>query len=96
MLNDECNKIMIVAENYPELKASEQFLNLQKNLSKMESQLQAARRIYNVEVNSYNNIIMMFPSNIFANMFGFKTEEFFQAEDQAKNNIKLDYKENKE
>ncbi len=95
-LNDECNKIMIVAENYPELKASEQFLNLQKNLSKMESQLQAARRIYNVEVNSYNNIIMMFPSNIFANMFGFKTEEFFQAEDQAKNNIKLDYKENKE
>ena len=70
-LNNECNKIMAVAENYPELKASEQFLNLQKNLTKMESQLQAARRIYNSEVNVYNNKIQMFPNVIIANMFGF-------------------------
>lgn len=88
-LNNECNKIMAVAENYPELKSSEQFLNLQKNLTKMESQLQAARRLYNSEVNSYNNKIQMFPSNILANIFGFKEEEFFQAEEQAKNNVSV-------
>lgn len=86
-LNEECNKIMAVAEKYPELKASEQFLNLQKNLTKIESQLQAARRIYNSEVNVYNNIVQMFPSNILAKLFNFKEEEFFEAEEQTKNNI---------
>ncbi len=95
-LNIECNKILAIAENYPELKASEQFLNLQKNLSKMENQLQAARRIYNMEVNAYNNTVQMFPSNIFANMFGFHEEEFFEAEELAKNNVEVDYNENKE
>ena len=88
-LNNECNKIMAVAENYPELKASEQFLNLQKNLTKMESQLQAARRIYNSEVNVYNNKIQMFPSNILAKLFKFQEEEFFQAQEQAKNNVSI-------
>lgn len=89
ILNNQCNKIMAVAEGYPELKASEQFLNLQKNLTKMESQLQAARRIYNAEVNSYNNQVQMFPSNIVAKMFHFEEEEFFQIEEQAKNNVKI-------
>jgi len=89
-LNNDCNKIIAVAENYPELKSSEQFLNLQKNLSKMESQLQAARRIYNAEVNNYNNKVQMFPSNILAGIFGFKEKEFFQTEEQAKNNVKVD------
>ncbi len=89
ILNNECNKIIAISENYPELKASEQFLELQKKLSKMESQLQAARRIYNAEVNVYNNKVQMFPSNIIANLFNFKEEEFFQAEEQAKNNVKI-------
>ena len=92
-LNNECNTILALAENYPDLKASEQFLNLQKNLSKIESQLQAARRIYNVEVNNYNNKVLMFPSNILAKFFGFKEEEFFQAEEQAQNNIKVNIEE---
>ena len=92
-LNNECNTILALAENYPELKASEQFLNLQKNLSKIESQLQAARRIYNVEVNNYNNKVLMFPSNILAKFFGFKEEEFFQAEELAQNNIKVNIEE---
>ena len=95
-LNIEFNKILAIAENYPELKASEQFLNLQKNLSKMENQLQAARRIYNMEVNSYNNTVQMFPSNIFANMFGFQEEEFFEAEEPARNSVKVNYNENEE
>lgn len=89
ILNNECNKIIAISENYPELKASEQFLELQKKLSKMESQLQAARRIYNSEVNIYNNAVQIFPSNLMAKLFNFKEEEFFQSEEQAKNNISL-------
>ena len=88
-LNYECNRIIMMAEDYPELKSSEQFLNLQKNLSKIESQLQAARRIYNAEVTIYNNKVLMFPSNILAKMFGFKEEELFQADVAAKNNVEI-------
>lgn len=89
ILNNKCNKIMAVAENYPELKASEQFLNLQKSLTKIESQLQASRRIYNAEVNLYNNKVQMFPSNIVANMFHFEEKEFFQMGEHAKNNVEI-------
>lgn len=90
-LNNECNKIIAIAENYPELNANEQFLNLQKALSKMENQLQAARRIYNAEVNVYNNKVLMFPSNIIANMCGYTVEEFFEAEEQARDNVEINY-----
>ena len=89
ILNNKCNKIIALSENYPELKASEQFLGLQKKLSKMESQLQAARRIYNAEVNTYNNAVQTFPSNLMAKLFNFKEEDYFQAEEQAKNNVTL-------
>lgn len=89
-LNDNMNKIIAVAENYPELKASEQFLNLQKNLSKMESQLQAARRIYNNEVTKYNTKITTIPSNIIAGIFGFKEENLFTIEEYKKENIEID------
>lgn len=89
-LNAECNHIIALGENYPELKASEQFLNLQKNLSKMESQLQAARRIYNSEVTAYNTKISVVPTNIIANMFNFKEAELFELETQeARKNVEL-------
>lgn len=89
-LNNECNRIILLAENYPDLKANEQFLNLQKKLSKMESQLQAARRIYNTEVNKYNDKIETFPNSIIADAFNFKKQEYFQAEQNAKNNIQIE------
>ena len=89
-LNNNCNKILAIAESYPELKASEQFLNLQKNLSKMESQLQAARRIYNGEVTRYNNKIMMFPSNLIASIFKFKEMKLFEIEEYKKDNVKVE------
>lgn len=89
-LNIKCNQIMLKAESYPELKASEQFLNLQKNLSKMESQLQAARRIYNAEVNVYNTCIEKFPTNVIAKIFRFTKEKYFEAEEENKNNTKVD------
>lgn len=89
-LNDECNRIILLAENYPDLKADEHFLNLQKKLSKMESQLQAARRIYNTEVNKYNDKIETFPNSIIADAFNFKKQEYFQAEQNARNNIQIE------
>lgn len=88
-LNNKMNELIAVAENYPELKASEQYLNLQKNLTKIESQLQAARRIYNMEVTEYNNKISVVPSNIIAKMFGFKEAKLFEIEDYKKENINV-------
>lgn len=89
-LNNKLNNIIAIAENYPELKASEQFLNLQKNLSKIESQLQAARRIYNNDVTKYNTKINIIPYNIIANIFGFEEEYLFQISDEnVKNNINI-------
>jgi len=89
-LNNNINRIMVVAENYPELKASEQYLNLQKSLSKMESQLQAARRIYNNEVTKYNTKITTVPTNIIARLFGFKEADLFTIEEYKKENIEID------
>ena len=64
--------LIAIAENSPDLKASEQFLNLQKNLSKIESQIQAARRIYNSEVTNLNISVETFPSNLIDNLLNHK------------------------
>ena len=88
-LNNKMNQLIAVAENYPDLKASEQYLNLQRNLTKIESQLQAARRIYNAEVTSYNDQIATVPSNIIAQLFGFKEENLFEIEEYKKENINI-------
>jgi LemA protein len=77
-LNKDFNHILATIENYPTLKANEQFLNLQKSLSKMENQLQAVRRIYNMEVTSYNTKISIFPLNLIATIFNFQKELFFE------------------
>lgn len=89
-LNSQLNKILLVAENYPELKSSEQFLNLQKNLSKMESQLQAARRLYNNDVTKYNTKLNIVPYNIIAMIFGFKEEDLFKTTENVNQNISVD------
>ena len=89
-LNNNMNQIIAVAESYPELKASEQYLNLQKNLSKIESQLQAARRMYNNEVTKYNTKINTVPTNIIAKLFGFKEANLFTIEEYKKENIEID------
>lgn len=82
LLDTEINRTMVILEDYPDLKANEQFLNLQKNLTKMENQIQSARRIYNNEVEKYNNLITVFPNNIIAKVFKFNIQEFFQMEDE--------------
>ena len=88
-LNNKMNQLIAVAENYPELKTSEQYLNLQRNLIKVESQLQAARRIYNSEVTNYNNKISVVPSNFVASLFGFKEAKLFEIEEYKKENINI-------
>lgn len=88
-LNNKMNQLIAVAENYPELKASEQYLNLQRNLTKIESQLQAARRIYNMEVTNYNDKICTVPSNLVASLFGFKEAKLFEIEEYKKENINI-------
>lgn len=68
-------------------------MNLQRNLIKIESQLQASRRIYNVEVTNYNNKIQVVPSNIVANLFGFKPARLFEIEGYKKENINIEFEE---
>jgi LemA protein len=77
-------RIFAIAENYPNLKADEQFLNLQKNLSEMEEQIAAARRAYNSTVTDFNNSCEMFPTNIFASLFNFEKKNLFQISESEK------------
>lgn len=79
-LTKQYKSIMAVIESYPDLKASEQFLKLQRTLVKVESQLQAARRIYNNDVTKYNTKISTFPTNLVAKIFKFKEMKLFELE----------------
>src|SRR5213592_4782446 len=72
-----------IAENYPELRATENFQQLSRNLSELEDEIQAARRIYNSNVQAYNTKIQVFPNSIIANQGGFTAREFFEIEDAA-------------
>jgi len=75
--------LFAVSENYPELKANANFLELQRELSDTENKIQAARRFYNNVVMDLNNRVKSVPSNIIAGLFGFKEAEFFQTENEA-------------
>ena len=89
-INKEINHIMAVAENYPDLKASAQYLSLQNSLSKIEEQLNVARIEYNNKVTSYNDTVETIPSSIIAKMFAFDKMELFKIEQGKKENIEID------
>src|SRR6476659_1680221 len=72
-----------VAENYPELRATENFQQLSRNLSELEDEIQASRRIYNSNVQTYNTKIQVFPNSVIAGMRNFEPKEFFEIEDAA-------------
>ena len=76
-------RIMAVAESYPQLKASENFQSLQKELADIEDQIQMARRYYNASVRDLNVAVEQFPSNVIAGSFGFRRADFFQIENAA-------------
>jgi LemA protein len=79
MLSDTLKTLFAVTENYPNLKANENFLKLQEELTTTENKISFARQFYNDVVMEFNNATQMFPSSIFAGMFNFKAEEFYNA-----------------
>ncbi|MDP1845113.1 MAG: LemA family protein [Candidatus Moranbacteria bacterium] len=81
MLAGALKTLFAVAENYPDLKASQNFLQLQDELSDTENKIQASRRFYNGNVRDFNTKREQFPTNLVAGMFGFKSKEFFEVEE---------------
>jgi LemA protein len=79
-LSGALKSLFAVAENYPELKASEQFTGLQSSLNSIEDNIQNARRYYNAVIRDYNTRVQSFPVNIIAGIFGFQTRQFFEVE----------------
>jgi LemA protein len=82
-LSGALKSLFAVAENYPELKASEQFTGLQTSLNSIEDNIQNARRYYNAVVRDFNTRVQSFPTNIIAGMFGFQARQFFEMETPA-------------
>lgn len=87
MLSGTLKSIFALAENYPELKANENFLNLQTEWTEIEDRMQGARRAYNAAVKSLRNKKEMFPSNIVASMMNIKTYPMFEANEEAKKSL---------
>ena len=83
-LSGAMGKFFLVVENYPDLKANQNFLSLQEELTSTENKIAFSRQGYNDQVLFFNNKIQMFPSNVVAGMFTFKPEEFFEIEDKEK------------
>ena len=83
MLSQTLKSLFAVSENYPDLKASQNFLELQRELTDTEDKIQAARRFYNTNVRDLSIKIESFPDNVIANIFNFKQMELFQAENEA-------------
>ena len=93
-LTGSLGKLLAVAENYPDLKANENFLELQRELTDTENKIQAARRFYNNNVRDLLIALQSFPSNIIGNMFNFKPLEYFELteeESAAKEPVKVDF-----
>ena len=94
MLTGALKTLFAVAENYPNLKANENFVELQRELSDTENKIQAARRFYNSVVIDLQNALEQFPGNVVGGMFGFKTREFFQldaGEEAARQPVKVKF-----
>lgn len=91
-LSETLKSLFAVAEAYPDLKANQNFLELQRELSDTENKIQAARRFYNGNVRDLNTSIQVFPSNVIAGMFGFSVMEFFELEqEEAKEPVKVQF-----
>lgn len=90
-LSGALKNLFAVAENYPQLKASENFKELQMELSDTETKVAAARQFYNTNVLDLNNSVEMMPSAIVARMFGFQKADFFQASEEEKADVKIQF-----
>jgi LemA protein len=91
-LTGALKSLFAVAEAYPDLKAQDGFVNLQKELSDTEDKVAYSRQFYNSIVRQYNELIVAFPSNFFAKLLGFGSEEFFEATEAEREAVKVDFK----
>ena len=91
-LSETLKTIMAVAENYPDLKANQNFMALQQELTNTEDKISYSRQFYNDIVTKYDTELEVFPSNIVASIFGFKAEDLFKVDnDEARKNVKVDF-----
>lgn len=92
-LSGALSRLLAVAENYPDLKANTNFLELQRELSDTENKIQASRRFYNTNVRDLNIALQSFPSNLIGKAFNFKSEEYFELEEgsEERENVKVDF-----
>ncbi len=92
MLTGALKTLFAVAENYPELKANHNFLDLQQTLKDIEEHIQLSRRYYNATVRDFNTKIEVFPNNIFAGMLGFTRRQFFELnKEEERENVKVNF-----
>jgi LemA protein len=90
-LSGTLKTLFAVSENYPDLKANQNFLELQRELTDTEDKIQASRRFYNGNVRDFNTKIQVFPTNLIAGFLGFVKREFFEAQGAEKENIKVQF-----
>mgnify|MGYP000687678877 CR=1 FL=1 len=90
-LTNAISKLFALAENYPDLKANQNFLSLQNDLKETEDKISMARQFYNDTVLTYNNQVEMVPTNIIASMFGFKKAAFFEVDESEKSVPKVSF-----
>lgn len=88
-LSDDISKIFAIAEDYPELKASENFINLSEEITKVEEEIANARKYYNGTVRNINVKIVTFPSMLVALIFGYKKEKMFEATTEERNDVEI-------
>lgn len=84
-------RLFAIAESYPDLKANQNFLDLQSKLNEVEEKIRFSRQFYNDTVLTYKNKLEMFPSNIVANLFGFKPKAFFEATEEERKNVQVKF-----
>ena len=89
-LSHGINKLMAIAEDYPDLKANENFKDLSQQLAKVEEDIANSRKYYNGTVRNFNDKVQMFPSNIVAGMLGFKERKMFEASENERENVKVE------
>jgi len=90
-LSSTLKSIFALSEAYPDLKANQNFLELQRELSDTENKIQASRRFYNTNVRDFNTKLEVFPTNMIGNMLGFKSREFFEAAADEKENVEVKF-----
>ena len=88
-MSENLKQLFALAENYPQLKASQNFLHLQATLNEVEEQISAARRAFNASITDYNNAVEMFPSSVMAGMMGLQKKQWFEIADEQRQNVDI-------